>query len=207
MAHSDDKGLVLPPRLAPKQVVIIPIISGDSGAVLEVAAQLNNELKAKGIVSTFDTRENLRPGAKFFEWEKRGVPIRVELGPKDLEKNQCVAVRRDTGEKMIFPLESAPSQISKLLDEIQISLLDHSRKFREDNTFEVSDYKKFTDLIETHPGFYSAGWCGSAECEEKIKEETKATIRCIPFDSKKEKSQCLYCGKAAKHKAVFAHAY
>lgn len=207
MAHSDDKGLVLPPLLAPKQVVIIPILSGDSDEVLDEAARLNAELQSKGITSTFDTRENMRPGAKFFEWEKRGVPVRIELGPKDLEKKQCVAVRRDTGEKVIFPLESAPLQISNLLGEIQASMLNRSRQYREDNTFEIDDYSKFTDLIESHPGFYSAGWCGSAACEEKIKEETKATIRCMPLNSKQEKGKCLYCGKTAKHKVILARAY
>lgn len=209
MAHSDDKGLILPPALAPVQVVIIPLgnEAEDKKSVLKEAERIASELSTLGIHPEIDNRENLRPGAKYFEWEKKGVPVRVEIGPKDLAANQVIAARRDEDTKIRIPLAEASSEISGLLEKIQNNLLEKTKKFREEHTFGINDYEKFKKDIESNPGFYETFWCGNAACEEKIKNETKATIRCLPWATKKEKGKCLYCGKASENKVIFARAY
>ncbi|MFA5127619.1 MAG: proline--tRNA ligase [Patescibacteria group bacterium] len=208
MAHSDDKGLVLPPKLAPLQVVIVPIGIEKNPDLAKAVEKLGEALKNQGISFEVDKRENLRPGAKFFEWEKKGVPVRIEIGPKDLEKNQFIAARRDTGEKASIDLNDDPAKnIVDMLDDIQDNLLEKSKKFREQKTYGIDSYDDFQKLIESQPGFYSAHWCGSAECEQKIKEETKATVRCTPFGAKDESGKCLYCGKNATIKVIFARSY
>lgn len=208
MAHSDDKGLVLPPKLAPLQVVIVPINLEKNPDLVTAVEELGEALKKQSISFEVDKRENLRPGAKFFEWEKKGVPVRIEIGPKDLEKNQFIAVRRDTGEKISINLSEEPvKKIADLLGAIQNNLLEKSKKFREQKTYEINNYVDFMKLIESQPGFYLAHWCGSSECEQKIKEETKATVRCMPFGAKEESGKCLYCGKKATKKVIFARSY
>jgi prolyl-tRNA synthetase len=208
MAHSDDKGLVLPPKLAPLQVVIVPINMEKNPDLAKAVEKLGEALKNQGISFEVDKRENLRPGAKFFEWEKKGVPVRIEIGPKDMEKNQLIAARRDTGEKISIDFKNNPAKIiAELLNTIHEDLLEKSKKFREEKTYEIDNYAEFKKLIESQPGFYSAFWCGKSECEGKIKEETKATIRCVSFDAKGKSGKCLYCGKKAADKVIYARAY
>ncbi len=208
MTHSDDQGLVLPPRLAPLQVVVVPIWRGDEE--MERLKQAARELTKgwDGVVTyRIDDRENYRPGWKFNEWETRGVPIRVELGPRDLEKGQAVLVRRDTGEKIAVPQAALLSEIQKLLENIQQSLFERARKYRDDYTFVVDDYADFKQKIEEPGGFFKIHWCGSRECEDKLQEETKATIRCVPFDREKEEGKCLICGKPSHGRVIAAKAY
>jgi prolyl-tRNA synthetase len=207
MAHSDDKGLVLPPKLAPIQVVIVPIGPSpeEREAVLVKAADLKERLVAEGIRVKIDDRDNLRPGAKFFEWEKKGVPVRLEVGPKDMAAGQAVLVRRDTSEKQTVSEDDIEDGIKDLLDQIQQNMYDRAREFRSAHTVNVDDYDEFKDKVEGN--FVKAHWCGSAECEAKIKEETKATIRCIPFDQEPEKGECVSCGKSSEGRVIFAKAY
>jgi prolyl-tRNA synthetase len=207
MAHSDDKGLVLPPRLAPIEVVIVPIFKNETReAVLAFAGKLRDTL-VPGFRVKLDDDDQSTPGWKFSEYELQGIPLRVEMGPRDMEKGQVVAVRRDTGEKIFIPVSEAPARLRGLLDEIQAGLFARALKFRQDNTFRVKDYAEFRKLIETG-GFLEAGWCGDAACEARIKEETKATVRLIPLEEKDgEGAACIACGKKAGHIAVFARAY
>jgi len=206
MAHSDDKGLVLPPRLAPIQTVIIPI--GATPEELEAtqakATELSELLKAEGVSVKIDTRE-MRPGAKFFDWEKKGVPLRLELGPKDLAANSLVVVRRDTSAKSTVSEEELVDSVKDLLEQIQRDLFQAALARREANTHDVDSYDELKKAVET--GFARAFWCGSAECETKIKDETKATIRSIPFDQKAENGKCVICGKKSSGRVVFAKAY
>jgi prolyl-tRNA synthetase len=206
MVHGDDKGLVLPPRIAPHQIVIVPIWKGEDekSRVIEVANALKDEFS--GFRIKIDDREQFTPGWKFNEWEMRGVPLRMELGPKDLEKKQVVLVRRDTGEKKFAAWTELPSLLGPYLEEIQKGCFENARTFKEENTFEVTDYDEFRAIYEGRGGFVWAGWCGDPACEERIQEETKATIRCIPF--KPEKGvKCIACGKEDGVKVVFARAY
>ncbi|MFH1077951.1 MAG: proline--tRNA ligase [Patescibacteria group bacterium] len=206
MAHGDDKGLVLPPSLAPFQVVIIPIGNdADRDAVMEKATEISGLLVEKGLRVKIDSRDTMRPGAKFFEWEKKGVPMRIEIGPKDLAANQVTVARRDTSEKQALSEESLVDAVTDMLAQIQTNLLERARAFREANTLTVEDYDAFKEKLEGH--FLLAHWCGGAECEAKIKEETKATIRCIPSDRPSEKGACLLCGKTSEGRVIFAKAY
>jgi prolyl-tRNA synthetase len=205
MVHSDDKGLVLPPKLAPFQVVIVPIGADKGDEVMAKAEEIAELLTAEGIRVKLDTRDNMRPGAKFFEWEKKGVPVRIEIGPKDLAANQVTVVRRDTAEKQALTEEGLMDAISDMLEQIQLNLLERARAFRDANTLPVQDYDEFKEKLEGH--FLLAHWCGSAECEAKIKEETKATIRCIPFEGPAEKGKCILCGKKSDGRVIFAKAY
>jgi len=148
-----------------------------------------------------------RPAWKFYDWERKGVPLRVEIGPKDLEKNQAVCVRRDTGEKIIVPQSDLTDKLPEILSEIQKNLFDRALKFQQENTREINSWEEFKKTIENKKGFLDADWCGESSCELKIKEETKATIRCIPFDQPKVLSQCVHCGNPAKFKVIFAIAY
>jgi prolyl-tRNA synthetase len=208
MAHSDDKGLVIPPRLAPVEVVIVPIFKNDTKeAVLAFARNLRDTL-ATGARVALDEDDQNTPGWKFSEYELQGIPIRVEVGPRDIEKGQFVAVRRDTGEKAFVPVAGAAAKLRALLDDIQKSLFERALKFRADNTFRAKDYAGFKKLLDDPGGFIEAGWCGEAACEAKVKEETKATIRLLPLDKKEtEGAPCIVCGKTARHIAVFGRAY
>jgi prolyl-tRNA synthetase len=207
MVHGDDRGLVLPPRLAPIQVVIVPILSKKDGArvlesVEELAAELKGDLRVK-----LDDREEYSPGWKYNDWEMRGVPVRIEVGPRDLDKGQVVLVRRDTGEKEFVSRDELHLRLKQLLVQIQADLLKRALEFREANTRHSSDYNEFKEIIEEKRGFVVSPWCGDADCEEKVKNDTKATIRCIPFGSKPESEKCLVCGQKATSSAYFARAY
>ena len=208
MAHSDDKGLVLPPKLAPTEVVIVPIFRNDTrDQVLAYARRLHERLRPHFAV-VLDDDEQSSPGWKFAEWELAGVPVRVELGPKDMQKDQVMLVRRDTGEKLPVPVAQAEEKVRALLAEIQQALFQRALEFRTANTHRVDSYDDFRRLIEEPGGFLEAGWCGDAACEAKIKEETKATIRVLPLGrSRPEGLSCLLCGKPAAELAVFARAY
>jgi len=207
MTHSDDQGLVLPPRLAPIQVVIVPIWKkeADRAKVLETAKQIEAEVAAGASVKLDDT-ENVSPGWKFNEWEMRGVPLRIEIGPRDIEKQQVVFARRDTGEKDFVPLSDVGARAKAALDEIQESLFQTAAQFRTDNLHAIDSYDDFKSLMESG-GFAEAHWCGSAECEAKIQEETKATIRNIPLDQKKEAGACVCCGSPSDGRVIMAKAY
>ncbi len=207
MVHGDDRGLVLPPRMAPIQTVIIPILSKkDSARVLESVEALETELK-ETIRVKVDQREEYSPGWKFNEWEMRGIPIRLEIGPRDIDKNQVVLVRRDNGEKEIISRDEIAGRLPALLEQIQDDMLKKAIKFREDNTRSGNDYAEFARLMETERGFYMASWCGSDDCELKVKEETKATIRCIPFGLEPEYEKCIVCDEKAVKVACFARNY
>ncbi|HEC64660.1 MAG TPA: proline--tRNA ligase [bacterium] len=208
MQHSDDSGLILPPKIAPVQIVIIPIWKTDKekSEVLEYANNVLNSLKDKSVVK-LDDRDYETPGYKFNEWEKKGVPIRIEIGPRDIKSNEVVVVRRDTSEKKSKKLDEIEKAIPKLLDDIQKSLFKKAKKFLKDNTHQVNTYDEFKDVIEKKHGFALAHWDGTKETEEKIQKETKATIRCIPFDMKKEKGKDIVTGKESEGRVVFGKAY
>jgi prolyl-tRNA synthetase len=210
MAHSDDQGLVLPPKLAPIQVVIVPIYKGEEQLKLisEKVAEFTQGLKKKGISVKFDSRDTYKPGFKFAEWELKGVPVRLAIGPKDLENNSVEIVRRDTGEKELFSLENnLDDKIESLLEDIQTSIYKKAFDFRAEKTSSVDTYEEFKQILDSKAGFVSAHWDGTAETEEKIKEETKATIRCIPLDQVAEEGRCIYSGKPSHGRVLFARAY
>lgn len=207
MAHSDDDGLVLPPKLAPIQVVIVPIYRKEEelNAIAKVANKLLSELKEKGISVKFDSRDTHKPGWKFAEYELKGVPVRIAIGPRDLEKGTVEIARRDTKEKSFHALEGTVEHTINLLDEIQANIFNKAKQFRDTHSKEANSYEEFKQLIEE--GFTYAHWDGTAETEEKIKEETKATIRCIPLDQKEEAGKCVFTGKPSKGRVLFAKAY
>ncbi|NRD24701.1 proline--tRNA ligase [Winogradskyella litoriviva] len=209
MTHSDDKGLVLPPNLAPSQVVIVPIYKNDEQfeAITKKAENIIKELKVLGVSCKFDKRTTHRPGAKFAQHELQGVPLRIAIGPKDLENNTIELARRDTLTKEIVDMEGLPIKIKELLEVIQNDLFKKAFNFRENHITEVDDFETFKKVLETKTGFISAHWDGTSETEQKIKELTKATIRCIPLDSKIEDSVCVYSGKPSKQRVLFAKAY
>ena len=209
MAHSDDKGLVLPPKLAPVQVVIIPIYKGSQqlGSLADVALQLKKELEEKGISVKYDDRDTRKPGWKFAEYELKGVPVRVAIGPRDLEKGTVEIARRDTLEKRVLPLDKASGHIEALLEEIQQNIYQKAFDFREENSYTTDDYVEFKQIINEKGGFVYAHWDGTTETEMKIKEETKATIRCIPLDTQSETGKCIYSGKPSSQRVLFAKAY
>src|SRR5215203_2599943 len=223
MTHGDDNGLILPPRVAPYQVVIVPIPRGNwEETVLPKARELEAELTRQGIRVMLDKRDAYTPGWKFAEWELRGVPVRIEIGPKDIEKAQVVVARRDTRTKTSLPMENIGAAVTDLLDEIQAALLQRARTFREEHTTRAATYDEFKSAMEGRPGFVIAGWCGSGECEATIKAETQATLRNIPFGSDPSTGSgssraasrdesvagtCVKCGKPAEGEAWFAKAY
>jgi len=208
MVHGDDRGLVLPPRMAPVQVVIVPILSKKDGErVLEAVRSLADQLKEQKIRVKLDDREEYSPGWKYNEWEMRGVPVRIEVGPRDLDKDQVVTVRRDSGEKEFIARSELAAQLPNLLEKIQNDLLKKALDFREANTRKGSDYEEFKKIMEEQRGFFIAPWCGDDHCEEQIKIDTKATIRCLPFGLKPEQDHCFACGKQATEAACFARAY
>jgi prolyl-tRNA synthetase len=210
MVHGDDQGLILPPRLAPFQLVIVPIYKTDEekSSVMENAQRLRRELVDAGIRVKMDEREGMSPGFKFNDWEMRGVPLRLELGPKDVAKGSVVLARRDRPGKegkSFVPQQGIAAAVSLMLEEIQQALYDRALSFRKANTAEPGDYAEFKKAVEK--GFAFAWWCGGGDCEEKIKEETKATMRCIPLDQPGGAGKCIYCGQSAQEKAIFAKAY
>ena len=209
MTHSDDFGLVLPPKLAPIQVVIVPIYKNEEQltAITEKANQIKSKLEAQGVSCKFDNRDTLRPGAKFAHYELQGVPIRLAIGPKDLENGTVELARRDTLSKQFESIEEVASLIPVLLDEIQESLFDKALSFRDSHITKVDNFDEFKSVIENKGGFVSAHWDGTNETEQKIKELTKATIRCIPLDNDKEEGKCMVTGASSKQRALFAKAY
>lgn len=209
MTHSDDFGLVLPPKLAPIQVAIVPIYKGDEqlAQVSEVANEIKSQLMEKGISVKYDDDDNRKPGWKFAEYEVKGVPVRIAIGARDLENGTVEVARRDTLSKETLKREDVVSHVVGLMDEIQNSLLNRTQKFVAGNTHDVSTWDEFVDVIENKGGFVSAHWDGSGDTEQKIKEATKATIRCIPFDSKEEEGKCIFTGNPSKRKVLFAKAY
>ncbi|WP_405205481.1 proline--tRNA ligase [Aquimarina sp. LLG6339-5] len=209
MTHSDDNGLVLPPNLAPIQVVIVPIYKGEEqlNQISEVANQLVTDLRSLGISVKFDNRDTHRPGAKFAQYELQGVPLRIAIGPKDLEKGTVELARRDTLSKQFVDKDQVVDTIESLLKEIQESLHQKATQFRDEHITEVSSFDEFKEVLENKGGFISAHWDGTAETEQKIKELTKATIRCIPFDAKEENGSCVYSGNPSKVRVLFAKAY
>jgi prolyl-tRNA synthetase len=210
MAHSDDQGLVLPPKLAPIQVVIVPIYKGEEQLQLisDKVAELTKGFKGRGISVKFDDRDTYKPGFKFAEWELKGVPVRLAIGPKDLENNSVEIARRDTGEKELFSLESnLEDKIESLLADIQTSIYKKAFDFRAQKTTAVDNYTDFKKVLDEKAGFVSAHWDGTAATEEKIKDETKATIRCIPLNQVAEQGKCIYSGQPSKGRVLFARAY
>ena len=210
MVHGDDQGLILPPRLAPFQLVIVPIFRTDDerAAVLENAQRLRRELVDAGIRVKMDEREGMSPGFKFNDWEMRGVPLRLELGPKDVAKGSVVLARRDRPGKegkSFVPQQGIAAAVAQALEEIQKALYDRALEFRNANTAEPADYGEFKGAVEK--GFALSWWCGGSDCEEKIKEETKATMRCIPLEQPGGSGKCIFCGQPAADKAIFAKAY
>ncbi|HNY53442.1 MAG TPA: proline--tRNA ligase [Bacteroidales bacterium] len=209
MAHSDNNGLVLPPRIAPLQAVIVPIFKTDEQLQLisEKAREIMTGLQNAGISVKYDDRDNLKPGFKFADYELKGVPVRIAIGPRDIENGTVELARRDTLQKETVPAQGLPERLKDLFIEIQASIYNKALNFRDDNTYKTDDWKEFTDIIENRGGFVLAHWDGTTETEEKIKEETKATIRCIPFDSTEEDGLCIYSGKPSKRRVVFARSY
>lgn len=210
MAHSDDFGLVLPPKLAPYQVVIVPIFKNDEqlAAISEKANKIKADLKAKGVTAKYDDRKTHKPGWKFAEYELKGVPLRIAIGPKDLENGTVEVARRDLLEKNTHNLDdNFPQMISDLLEEIQISIFDRAQTFKQENTHTADSYDEFKDIIENKGGFVYAHWDGTAETEEKIKNQTKATIRCIPLEEDVEEGKCILTGNPSKRRVVFAKSY
>lgn len=209
MAHSDDDGLILPPRLAPTQVVIVPIYKTEEqlNQIVEKATLLKNNLNGMGISVKIDDRDTHKPGWKFAEYEQKGVPVRVAIGPRDLENGTAELARRDTKEKESVSMNGLENRIRDLLDMIQSNIYQKALLYREENTRIIDDYSKFKEVLEEEGGFIYAHWDGSAETEAKIKEETKATIRCIPLNGEKEEGKCIYSGKTSMQRVIFARAY
>jgi prolyl-tRNA synthetase len=209
MAHSDDSGLILPPKLAPIQVVIVPIYRSDEelDQISILAKELSKELKSKNISVKYDDRDTLRPGFKFAEYEMKGVPVRLAIGGRDLENGTIEIARRDTKEKQTISRDGLVLHIENLLVDIQNSIYQKALRFREENTREANSYEEFKDLLENKAGFISAHWDGTPETEKRIKDETKATIRCIPLDNKLEDGVCMLTGKPSTQRVLFARAY
>ena len=210
MTHGDDQGLILPPRLAPIQAVIVPIFKSDpeTAAVMETVRRVEAELKAAGVRVKVDDRTEVTPGFKFNDWEMRGVPLRIEIGPKDIEKGTVALARRDKPGregKSFLPQAGLAVTVTDLLTGIQKSLLERATAFRDSHIFEPKDYAELTEIVRD--GWAYSYWCESADCETKVKEDTKATTRCIPLDQEEGSGKCIVCGKDAKHKVYFARAY
>lgn len=207
MSHGDDSGLKFPPRIAPVQIVIIPISLGNwKQEVLPKAKELEQELKKEGWRVKLDAREEFTPGWKFSEYELRGIPLRIEIGPRDIKNNQAVVVRRDTMAKESVSLDSLKAKIPQILSNIQDFMLAKAQKFQAENTHEVDNYQDFKSVLESKRGFLKTFWCGNQDCEDKIKEETMATIRVVPLEQK-EKGKCVLCQADAGQWVLFARAY
>jgi prolyl-tRNA synthetase len=207
MIHGDDKGLVLPPKVAPMQVVIVPIYRNDEAKsiVLSKVEEIRNELESKEIRTHVDDREGLSPGYKFNDWELKGVPLRIEIGPKDIENQNIVVAKRYNLEKISLGFNEI-EKIPIILDEIQVEMLKKAKGQAEDNIVNISDYSDFKSKIEKG-GFFNSPWCGKLECEEKIKEETGAEIRVVPFNSENSSKECIYCKKQSVSIPIFARGY
>ncbi|MCD6402283.1 proline--tRNA ligase [bacterium] len=207
MVHGDDSGLIIPPKIAPIQIIIIPIFQGKpSDRILEKKVKTLKSI-LKDFKVKVDFRQEYSVGWKFNEWELKGVPLRIEIGQKEVKENKATLVRRDNGEKYSVPLVALVSETKKTLDSIQKNLLEKSSKYLKENTREVFDYKEFQDIMKRNRGFLKVFWCEDPKCEEKIKAETKATNRVLPLNALKEKGKCIYCGKKATHRWIFAQAY
>lgn len=209
MAHSDDQGLVMPPRIAPLQVVIVPIYKGEEqrARIGEKADEMMQQLKALGIRVKYDDSDNARPGWKFAEYEMKGVPVRIALGARDLENNVAEVARRDTKEKQSLSLDGLAGAVSGLLDEIQQNLFNRAKQYREEHITEANSWEEFVKVLDEKGGFVAAHWDGTAETEEAIKEKTKATIRCIPVNNRQEAGACIMTGKPSVQRVLFARAY
>ena len=209
MAHSDDEGLVLPPKIAPVQVVFVPIYKGpDSKPAIDAKIkELAKQLQARGVRVKMDLDDAARPGWKFAEYEMQGVPVRIALGARDMENNQVEVARRDTKEKQVWSMDQLDTQVVDLLSTIQQNLFDRAKLFRDTMTTEVNTWDEFVDVLDNKTGFVAAHWDGTPETEEKIKELTKATIRCIPLDNKLEAGACILTGNPSKQRVLFARAY
>ncbi len=209
LVHGDDNGLILPPKIAPMQVVIVPIMKtgGNANLVSAYCQDLKEALINGGVRIHFDDRNEPSVGRRFNEWEVKGVPLRFEVGEKEVKDRTVTIARRDTGKKEVVDRTHVLGETQKLLEEIQTHLFAKAKKFLDDNTHEVSSWEEFVHIMKTTRGFLRAFWCEDASCEAIIKEETKATTRCLPLDSKKEEGKCIHCGKPATHRWIFAQAY
>jgi len=209
MAHSDDEGLIIPPRLAPLHIVIVPIYKNPEqlAQISEKVHQIKQDLKSLELEVKYDDDDTNKPGWKFAEYEMRGVPIRIAIGPRDMENGTAEVARRDTRAKQVMNMASLKTEIPQLLEEIQQNIYRRALKFREEHTAKVDSYDEFKKLLDTRGGFLLAHWDGTAETEAKIKEETKATIRLIPLNVPKESGKCIYSGKPSERRVVFAVAY
>ena len=209
MVHGDDRGLIIPPKIAPIQVVVIPIFykEVEREKILKKAKEIFEKLKNSGISTVLDDRSEYTPGWKFHHWELKGVPLRIEIGPKDLEKKQVTLARRDTFERTAAKEEEVVQAVRKMLEEIQANLYRRAKEFLESHITTVKNYEEFKEALKNKGGFIKACWCSSSTCEEKIKEETGATIRLIPFEKEEPFSNCVYCGKEAREVVYFAKAY
>jgi prolyl-tRNA synthetase len=209
MTHSDDEGLVLPPRIAPVQVVIVPIFKGEEQKALldEKVHAMVASFKAAGIRVKYDDSDNQRPGWKFAEYELKGVPVRIAVGPRDLENNQVEIARRDTKEKTTVSMEGITETVSQLLLDIQSNLFERAKKYRDEHITKVDSWEDFIATLDTKAGFVSAHWDGTPETEDKIKEMTKATIRCIPLNNVQEAGTCILTGQPSTQRVLFARAY
>jgi prolyl-tRNA synthetase len=209
MVHGDDKGLVLPPRVAPVQVVIVPIPykGAETETIMTKAKEIFEKLRKKDIAVVLDDREEYTPGWKFNQWELKGVPIRIEIGPRDLKQKQVTLARRDTFQKSTLKEEEITDTVTKLLEEIQNNLFNKAKKLLEESTTTVKNYDEFKKVLEEKGGFIRASWCGNSACEERIKDETGATIRTVPFEKEKPFSKCVHCGEDASEVVYFARSY
>jgi prolyl-tRNA synthetase len=209
MAHSDDNGLILPPKLAPIHVVIVPIYKNEEqlARITEKAEVLKNVLESKGLSVKYDSRDTHKPGWKFAEYELKGIPVRLAIGPRDLENNTVEVARRDTLEKQVVSADTIDIHVTDLLGKIQDNIYQKALHFREKNTYRINTWEEFREIMEVKGGFAYAHWDGTPETEAKIKEETKATIRCIPLDNPLEEGKCIYSGKPSKQRVLFAVAY
>ena len=209
MAHSDDDGLIIPPKLAPIHVVIVPIFRNDDelNRITEKVNEISSSLRKLGYAVKFDNRDTQKPGYKFAEWELKGVPVRIAIGPRDLENGTVEVARRDTKEKQVMKLTDVAAAIPNLLDEIQKTIYNRALAFRDDHITRVETFDELKSVLDGKGGFVSAHWDGTAETEASIKEETNATIRCIPLDAKEEIGKCVYSGKPSNKRVLFARAY
>ena len=209
MAHADNNGLVLPPKLAPLQAVIIPIYKTDDqlAQITGIASKIRSDLESSGISVKYDDRDTHTPGWKFADYELKGVPVRIAIGPRDIENLTVEIARRDTLTKNTIPVDNVSRHVPLLLEEIQASILEKALSFRNDNTYYPDTWNEFKKILDDKGGFIMAHWDGTTETENRIKEETKATIRCIPFDSPEEEGKCIFTGNSSKRRVLFARAY
>jgi len=204
MVHGDDSGLVLPPRIAPVQTMIIPVAQHKEG-VLDKAYELRDKLARQFKVKVDDSEKS--PGWKFAEQEIKGIPTRIEIGPKDIEANQAVIVRRDTREKIVVSLDEIETKLGEILETMQHDMLEKARAHRDSHTYDATTYEEFVETINNKPGFVRAMWCGDQACEDKIKEDTTATSRCMPFEQHQLSDKCVCCGRPAKKMVYWGKAY